>query len=272
MHAGFVRGSPLTAHPTQRWSRDKTFRNCLTDLCGLADGYFQCVNPHDSSFGFDPGQTANHVQLDMDCLSSMPNDTILNEYSMGCKSWTSDDFSLQPFVEHTQSGQFSLQSLPPWDSEYCHFEIDANPGVVAFEPPRGAPFKIYQTREALLNHSPPTDQIGWQEQHTTGGYVGEDYGQSQSPPVFGPQVSENFSEEALELHSHIFSSVPGMEIPRGHTGRTRKLTPEQKEQAKAVRQARACWACRLSKQKVLTYGSYGSTKTNETSIVLPLLK
>jgi hypothetical protein len=250
----------------------KRFENCPTDLYGLSDGYFQSAHLHDTSFGFDSGQTSNHVQLDMDYLSSISTDTFLNELSMGYRPWPSDDLSHQPFVEHTQSGQLSLQSLPPWNPEYGHFEMDANPGIVAFEPHRGIPFKVYQTREALLNPSPPADQIGWHGLPAMGGYVGDDNGQSQTPRVFGPKVSENFSEESLGTHSHIFPSVPGMEIPRSHAGRTRKLTPEQRQQTKAVRQARACWACRLSKQKVFTSGSCSPTKTNKTSIVLPMLK
>jgi hypothetical protein len=53
-------------------------------------------------------------------------------------------------------------------------------------------------------------------------------------------------------HQHIFTFYPGISKsePKLPRGRQRRLTSKEKEEAREVRDAKACWACHLSKIKV----------------------
>lgn len=64
-----------------------------------------------------------------------------------------------------------------------------------------------------------------------------------------PQTSSPPAHRA-ESHSHIFTIYPGIEKPKPLRGRQRGLTAQEKKNAREVREAKACWACHLSKIKV----------------------
>jgi hypothetical protein len=69
------------------------------------------------------------------------------------------------------------------------------------------------------------------------------------PRTFGPEPPETDSDGFLEPHSHVFHSRPGVELPKTEKVKKR-LNEQQRKEAQEVRNAGACWACHLSKQKV----------------------
>lgn len=182
----------------------------------------------------------------------------------------------------------SLVMNDPWDSQNglaSNYQENANAGNVAFEMPRGDPYKIHIARQGILDTgqrkpfplSPqqpasPTgesDSDGWQ----MFSYPSSNYESPQgspeagvSPPAHPPSplppkaspVLRNLKIEPLspspprhdsEPHRHLFSPVSGITKQRGLKGRQRGLTAQEKKEARDVREAKACWACHISKTK-----------------------
>lgn len=57
-------------------------------------------------------------------------------------------------------------------------------------------------------------------------------------------------QNELDSHGHVFTSFSGISKPKISKGRQRNLTQLEKRQAREVRDAKACWACHISKTKV----------------------
>lgn len=57
-------------------------------------------------------------------------------------------------------------------------------------------------------------------------------------------------QNEVHNHGHVFTSFAGIRKPKISKGRQRNLTPLEKKQAREVRDAKACWACHISKTKV----------------------
>ncbi|KUJ07394.1 uncharacterized protein LY89DRAFT_691843 [Mollisia scopiformis] len=187
---------------------------------------------------------------------------------------------------HTLPGE-SFVPNDPWDSQnVSNYQLQADPGMVAFEMPRGDPYKTHIARQELLDtgqrstrfFSPPqptspgdSDSDGWR----LVSYPGSSCAASQdspeaavSPPAqppSPPQTQVVISRPSPPLpkvepqspprldherpHSHIFSTISGISKQKLPRGRQRGLTAKEKKEARDVREAKACWACHISKTK-----------------------
>lgn len=69
-----------------------------------------------------------------------------------------------------------------------------------------------------------------------------------SPYSHGSPVSHSSPVRAeVHTHSHVFDADARVSKPKG---RQRSLTTKEKKDAREVRDAKACWACHISKTKV----------------------
>jgi hypothetical protein len=170
---------------------------------------------------------------------------------------------------YSQERPISLIGPNPWNSENAQFsehQQNATPGVVAFEPTPIAPIAPYASvaRQNMseITHSVTTfgpepvspacdsDSDGWVIPSYPSSYAashGSPHSQG-SPPANPPSPPRH---DIRRSHNHIFAGVksrtPKPKLPRG---RQRSLTAIEKKQARDVREAKACWACHISKTKV----------------------
>jgi len=136
---------------------------------------------------------------------------------------------------------------------------------VAFEPKRGNPYETHMARQLYLDTTQQnTRSFGPEpisspcDQSETEGWVVTSHAPSSyapshgSPRSHGSPVSHPPSptQQEAEHHSHIFNALPGISKVKLTRGRQRGLTPLEKKQARDVRDAKACWACHISKTKV----------------------
>lgn len=175
------------------------------------------------------------------------------------------------YPEHTPTPAQS-----PWNSESAQDNVygaNATTGCVAFEPPPGAPFETFRIREEYLQNSLPIPEVFGTEPISPSG-DGESEGwdvvasypastirsydspRSQDSPwslVNSPPPSSSSPQQSNETHSHVFSAYPGEPKTAAPRGRQRALTVQEKQEALVVRKAKACWACHLSKIKVMSF-------------------
>ncbi len=157
----------------------------------------------------------------------------------------------------------------PWDSQNAQvndFQTKGNPGTVAFEPRRGSGYEAHVTRQHYLDTGKVStkyfgpEPISPGSQSETEGWVVASYAPSSyaashgSPHSHGSPASHPPSplQHDPKRHSHIFDSLPGVQktATKLTRGRQRGLTALEKKQARDVRDAKACWACHISKTKV----------------------
>jgi len=162
--------------------------------------------------------------------------------------------------------------LIPWNSQGAQasaYQINANAGVVTFEPPRGTPYDTFIERQSFLNTTPANvlygpEGVSPEVESENDSWVVASYPSSEAAsgaPPTSPQSHNSPSSQPPSpsrrgsdiLHPHMYSSmVHKSKLPRG---RQRGLTALEKKQARDVREAKACWACHISETKV-SFGDY----------------
>ena len=152
----------------------------------------------------------------------------------------------------------------PWNSQQAqisNYQVGINAGVGAFEPPRGATYDTHRAGEEYLESRQQffgpepirstwdTDSEGW----VVASYPPSSYAASHnSPHSLGspPSHTSSPAHNDIDHHSHIFTSDSRLPNAGPVRGRQRNLTPQEKKSAREVRDAKACWACHISKTKV----------------------
>lgn len=181
----------------------------------------------------------------------------------------------------------SLIPNDPWDSQNgqaSNYQRNANAGNVAFAMSRGNPYDIHIAREHYLDTGQmknllltpqqpdsPTNGSDSDGYHIVS-YPSSSYESLQgspeagvSPPAHPPSphpgkvivsspVMRKMKIEPLSPHDsepnpHVFSNSSGISKQKGPRGRQRGLTAQEKKEARDVREAKACWACHISKTK-----------------------
>jgi hypothetical protein len=181
-------------------------------------------------------------------------------------------------IAHPQQMQdFRFEQPPtssqiPWTHQVTSFDRNADTGCVAFEPSPGPGYDAYIIGQEFLDPrqrdvtpqapvSPigdDSDYEGWQKVNYPS-YPNSSVPSHDSPHSEGSPFSlidtphQTPSPRAPPNdHQHVFTAYPGIrktpqKLPRG---RQRALTTKEKQEAREVREAKACWACHLSKIKV----------------------
>jgi hypothetical protein len=169
-----------------------------------------------------------------------------------------------PSPQMGQSITLTINPPPnPWNSQNPQIsDLEYNAAVVTFQPPPGSGYETHIKRQEYLDTGQTTSKAFGPEPVTPGGdsesdswamasYPPSSYAVSHSSPhSHGSPASHPPSPSQDEMdHQHIFSSrpnAPKVKLPRG---RQRGLTDLEKKQARDVREAKACWACHISKTK-----------------------
>ncbi|TAQ86179.1 hypothetical protein B7494_g5497 [Chlorociboria aeruginascens] len=182
-------------------------------------------------------------------------------------SWPTNTYTVEQQAHNPEPERIPIRSRAPWnshDAQVSDFAQDATPGVVAFEPSRGAPYEVFEAREELLQQAPGTNQVFGPEppDDNESWQMVPSYANSFSSQ--SPQLSHDSPKSHHSPHSHdspssdfntgrhphvIFSSFPGVRKTKQTRGRLRPLTTQEKREAREVREVGACWACHLSKIK-----------------------
>lgn len=174
-------------------------------------------------------------------------------------------FDVPPQGQSSPSPGCYMASPHPWNSQTAqasNVASYANSGVSAFEPPPAPPYYMHITRQELLDTGQSTSRTFGPEpvspagESESDGWVVPSYPSSYaashgSPKSHNSPASHISSPPQHEPeHQHIFTSHPDVPKPRPLRGRQRGLTTQEKKQARDVREAKACWACHISKIKV----------------------
>ncbi len=149
----------------------------------------------------------------------------------------------------------------PWNSQDqgSNLQYDATSGVAAFQQHPGPTYTTHVVRERFLEMGQPIDKTLAPEAVTPaaesdGGSwaIVPSYANSYgSPNSHGSPASHppSPSRDEIEHHRHMFSTRVDKTKPKLPRGRQRGLTDVEKKQARDVRDAKACWACHISKTK-----------------------
>ena len=194
-----------------------------------------------------------------------------NIYEMGGGQWPSAPLTHQHSMCNMEPLIPTEMSQSPWSVARLPPNQRADPGCVTFEPPAGRPLEILRVREEVLESkkvfgpepsiSPMMDDIdGWEDVYPC---TGSSYASSST--VHDSPRSEGFSWHLIDSsplnspspvqiagpsHEFAATNITGSVSPKSRGGRTRALTPQEKQETLDVRKAKACWACHLSKIKV----------------------
>ncbi len=192
---------------------------------------------------------------------------------MDCSGYTEvgEQPSSATIVVPSPNNEFQTETpTSPWNSEIAQhsaFQVNANAGGVTFEPLRGAPYNTFNARQFFLDTGqtfPVRDAVSpGIESPSEKSWVMTPYPNSEAPSgaSHGSPLSHNSPlsnppsppRHGSEVHDHIFSSMIRKSKPP--RGRQRGLTPLEKRQARDVREAKACWACHISKTKARALGA-----------------
>jgi hypothetical protein len=182
-------------------------------------------------------------------------------YTSTDSQWSATTLT-QPKQASASPIESSLMSNVPWTPQQLQvskFQTDVNAGNGVFEPPRESPYDTYKAREQYLETGPSSqgsvgtevatpvvdsDSESWVITSTRSNYT-----PSHSSPR--SQGSPPSHASSPRHHSHVFSSHPTTNKGKITKGRQRGLTQLEKKQAREVRDAKACWACHISKTKVI---------------------
>jgi hypothetical protein len=156
----------------------------------------------------------------------------------------------------------SILSNMPWNPQQVQvskFQTDISTGNGTFEPPRGSPYDTFKAREEYLETGPSSQgSIGPEPVSPLGDSDNESWVITSTRSSYTPSHSSPRSHGSPRSHAssprhheHVFSSthITKSKISKG---RQRGLTTLEKKQAREVRDAKACWACHISKTKVGT--------------------
>lgn len=227
------------------------------------DEYFQIGQPVDPKFAVPDASSSmyddnfvfenNELQVSMDM--GFPN-----MYTSTDVQWSATPL-IQPKQQSASPIASSVLSNMPWNPQQVQvskFQADANAGNGTFEPPRGTPYDTYKAREEYLETGPSSQGSICQEPPSPLGdsdteswvitSTRSNYTPSHSSP--GSLGSPQSHVSSPRHHSHVFSAVSGITKPKVPKGRQGGLTSIQKIRARQVREAKACWACHISKTRV----------------------
>jgi len=186
-----------------------------------------------------------------------------NMYTSTDAQWSATTLT-QPKQSNSPIESSILSNMPwnPQQVQVSKFQTDVNTGNGTFEPPRGSPYDMYKAREEYLETglssqgsvglepvSPlgDSDNESWVIASTRGSYTPS----HSSPRSHGsPQSHASSPRHHSHVFSSTFSSSSGITKSKTPKGRQRGLTTLEKKQAREVRDAKACWACHISKTKV----------------------
>ena len=229
-----------------------------------SDEYFQIGQPlnpnlvlpesnsplYDENFFFDN----NGLQVSMDMTMYTPADA----------QWSASTVT-QPKQHSASPIESSVLSNMPWNPqqvERSKYQADVNTGNGTFGPPRATPYDTYRSRGEYLETGPSSQgSVGLEPVSPLGDSDSESWVITSTRSNYTPSHSSPRSHGSPQSHtssprhhSHVFSSMPGIsksKVTKG--GRTRGLTTLEKKQAREVRDAKACWACHISKTKVIRF-------------------
>lgn len=191
-----------------------------------------------------------------------------NIYEIGGGQWPSSSLTHQQLMGNMEPLIPTELSQSPWSVERMPPNQTADPACVTFEPPPGIPLKILKAREEVLESKKPfgpdppvspMDDDGWEDIYMNMGssYAGSstvhDSPRSEGQSWLQIDSSPFNSPSPVQIAGqHIFTAtnITGSASPKSRGGRTRALTPQEKQETLDVRKAKACWACHLSKIKV----------------------
>jgi hypothetical protein len=185
-------------------------------------------------------------------------------YSEEVAQWPSPSGTLVP--QQTPSPQIghsmtlTINPPIPWNSQDqgSSLQYDATSGVAVFQQHPGPTYTTHMERERFLETGQPIDNSLAPEAVTPatesdGGSwaIVPSYANSYgSPNSHGSPASHPPSPSRDEMeHRHMFSTRVDKTKPKLPRGRQRGLTDVEKKQARDVRDAKACWACHISKTK-----------------------
>lgn len=209
-------------------------------------------------------------------------------YPTGNTQWSST--TVMPNQAQDMETVHANNSLPPntpWNSQiaqHSNYQMNANSGHVTFEPYRGTTYQTHLQRQDFLDTrqdskmsfgpepvSPTSDNgaNAWAIVSCPSSYAA-----SHGSPVsnHSPQshASSPPQQELEQHHTHIFNSIQGPPKAKPLRGRQRGLTAAEKKQARDVREAKACWACHISKTKVGSQARSAHTSADFCSAPLAL--
>jgi len=246
------------------------------------DGYFQIMHTLDPSSS-SPGNSISPLSplysevfnFESDSFFtgsdwSVVGDGVGNIYGTERGQWSSDIPTQLHQMPDFHLGQPSIVSEIeiPWTPQVA-FHTNVDTGCVAFAPPPGSPYDTYIARQEYLNtRQRATEDIalsvwddsgdeGW-KQVAVPSYANSSI-QSHSSPhserspfslIDSPPPTSSPPAHHAESHRHVFSAYGGITRSKPLRGRQRPLTAQEKKEAREVREAKACWACHLSKIKV----------------------
>jgi hypothetical protein len=195
-------------------------------------------------------------------------------YDMDVGQWPSAPLTHQQLMNNNTEQSIPAElSQSPWSVVRLPPNQQVDAGVVTFAPQRGRPYEILRLREEILESRPALpvvfgpeppvspviddDMDGWEDLYGASSYAGSStvhdsprseglsWCQIDSSPLNSPSPGQ------VAGQSHMFKAVvPGSASPKSRGIRTRALTPQEKQETRDVRKAKACWACHLSKIKV----------------------
>lgn len=182
-------------------------------------------------------------------------------YTSTNSQWSATTLT-QPKQASASPIESSLMSNMPWTAQQLQvnkIQTEVNAGSEVFEPPRGSPYETYKARETYLEAglssqgSVGTDAVTPIVDSDSESWVITSTRSNYTPSHSSPrsQGSPPSHASSPRNHSHVFSSHPSTSKGKITKGRQRGLTQLEKKQAREVRDAKACWACHISKTKVI---------------------
>ena len=250
------------------------------------EGYFETLRNVDSSSS-NPGNPTSPTSplypepfaFDNDFASLTAWNVVPNMVPYGNPGfeWSLATMTQPQQMHNIQFGEPSASSQIPWSHQDTSFDANASTGGVVFGPSPGPGFSAFLVGEEYLetNQREFTPQASLSPVGDDSEYDGwqnvliPSYPNSSVPSHSSPH-SESSPFSLIDTphqtpsprphnndHQHIFTTYPGItkhsqKLPRG---RQRSLTTKEKQEARQVREAKACWACHLSKIKVHLYCS-----------------
>lgn len=217
--------------------------------------------------------TLTHVDFSMGSIPPMPS---LEECSqqndfIGVPSYNSDPSRWAYHFSHPESNHdFALDE----SSFILQQESWSNAGTAPNSEPRSGSFAFQSSPEEgfemYLSDQEPGDDLCTVHTPQTGISPKADENELEGwQPVEVPSYPNSSIESPFEViesphqtpspknqqpneHQHILTFYPGVTKASNKAlrGRQRRLTAKEKQEARQVREAKACWACHLSKIKV----------------------
>lgn len=240
-----------------------------TTLTIMTEEFHQIGQNFDASSSNVAGSGSSHFPVSFEFGNGLvPHwSSDMNLYETEAAQWSAITLT----APHQQL-QLQIEDIPgvpqhpsaPWSSQDGAYRHNASSGGVAFEPVRGTSYETHITRQGFLDVyqsnaqyngadpvSPISDNDGsWAIVSQAASNYTPSNGSSVSQPT-PPPCTSSLPHQQIEIrHSHIYNSLSKPSKKKALRGRQRCLTTIEKKQAREVRDAKACWACHISKTKV----------------------